>query len=126
MPDSIREHVDLAIVHGNHLSPDVKRKEVARLLADPKIPGPIYMDEDINDRDNIAAATLSVEIASLVAVWSSGGSWGYMPWRQVQMFPFRHYLPKCGQKLDDQMPLDQRDQAYFCEILEHIRSLVFK
>lgn len=126
MPDSTRDHVDLAIVHGNHLSPEAKREEVARLFADPKIPGPIYMDEDINDRDTITTATLSVQIASLDAVWQSGGSWGYMPWRQVQMFPFRYYLPKCSQKLDDQMPLDQRDQAYFCAVLEHIHSLVFK
>ncbi len=84
------------------------------------------MDEDINSRDTITTATLAVQVASLDAVWQSGGSWGYMPWRQVQMFPFRYYLPNCSQKLDDHLPADQRDQAYFCAVLEHIHSLVFK
>jgi hypothetical protein len=126
MPDSARDHADLTIVHGNGLSPDKKRKDVAALFGDPKIPGPIYMDEDINSRDTLTTATLAVQIASADAVWQSGGSWGYMPWRQVQMFPFRYYLPKCKQKLDDRLPSDQRDQAYFCAVLEHIHWLVFR
>ena len=126
MPESTRDHADLAIVHGNRISPEKKRKDVAQLFADPKIPGPIYMDEDINDRDTLTTATLAVQVASVDAVWQSGGSWGYMPWRQVQMFPFRYYLANCSQKLDDHLPSDQRDQAYFCAVLEHIRSLVFR
>lgn len=126
VPDSIRYHVDLAIVHGNHLSPDKKRQEIAKLAADPQIPGPIYMDEDINDRDTITTAALAVQIASLDSVWLSGGSWGYMPWRQVQMFPFQYYRPECGRKLEDHFPLNQRDQSYFCAVLGHIHSLVFR
>jgi hypothetical protein len=42
------------------------------------------------------------------------------------MFPFRYYLPNCRSTLDDRLPLDQRDQAYFCAVLEHIRALVFR
>ena len=125
VPDSTRGHVDLAIVHGNRLSPEVKRKEIAGLFADPRIPGPIYMDEDDNGRST-TTETFATQMASLDAVWRSGGSWGYMPWRQVQMFPFRYFLPKCGQKLDDHLLLDQRDQAYFCAVLEHMGSLVFR
>ena len=49
-----------------------------------------------------------------------------MPWRQVQMFPFRFYRPRCSQKLDNRLPLDQRDQAYFCAVLAHVHSLVFR
>jgi hypothetical protein len=125
VPDSTRDHADLAIVHGNRRTPEEKRKGVADLFADPKIPGPIYMDEDDNGRDT-TSETFARQVASLDAVWLSGGSWGYMPWRQVQMFPFRYYLPKSRQKLDDHLPLDQRDQAYFRAVLEHIHSLVFK
>jgi hypothetical protein len=126
VPASTRDHADLAIVHGNYLSPNKKRKGVVQLVANSRIPGPIYMNEDINERDTLTTATLAVQIASADAVWQSGGSWGYMPWRQVQMFPFRYYLPKCSQKLDDHLPLDERDQAYFCAVLEHIYFLVLK
>ena len=125
VPDSTREHADLAIVHGNGRKPEEKRKAVADLFTDPKIPGPIYMDEDDSGR-NTTSETFAAQMASVDGVWLSGGSWGYMPWRQVQMFPFRYYLPKCGQKLDDRRPVDQRDQAYFCAVLEHIHSLVFR
>jgi len=125
VPDSTRDHADLAIVHGNGRKPEAKRKAVADLFRDPKIPGPIYMDEDDNGR-NTTSETFAAQMASVDGVWLSGGSWGYMPWRQVQMFPFRYYLPKCGQKLDDHLPVDERDQAYFCAVLEHIHSLVFR
>ena len=47
-----------------------------------------------------------------------------MPWRQAQMFPFRFYLPKGGPKLDDDLPLEQRDQTYLLAVLQHIRTLV--
>ncbi len=125
IPDLTRSHADLTIVHGNGLAPEEKRKDIADLLTDSSVPGPIYMDEDNNGK-NTTVATLALQIASLDAVWESGGSWGYMPWRQVQMFPFRYYLPTCGQKLADRLPLEQRDQAYFCAVLEHIHALVFR
>jgi hypothetical protein len=49
-----------------------------------------------------------------------------MPWRQVQMFPFRYYLSAGGRTLHPDVPSDLRDQAYFRAVLEHIRDLVFK
>ena len=122
---AIGDHADLAMVHGNTRPPEEKRKRVAELFADSKVPGPIFMDEDDNGKDT-TAANFDKEIASLDAVWQSGGSWGYMPWRQVQMFPFRFYLPKGGPKLNNDLSLEQRDQAYFLAVLEQIRTLVFK
>lgn len=123
--NSTRDHADLTTIHGNGRPPEEKRKRVAELFADSKVPGPIYMDEDDNGKDT-TTANLATEIASMDAVWRSGGSWGCMPWRQVQMFPFRFYLPKVGPKLDHDLSLEQRDQAYFRAVLEHIRTLVFR
>jgi hypothetical protein len=122
---AIREHADLTIVHGNTRSPEEKRRGIAKLMDDDTAPGPILMDEDNNGREAIPEH-LAKELASCDAVFDSGGSWGYMPWRQVQMFPFRHYLPELGHKLGPDDSSDDRDQAYFREVLEHIRTLVFK
>ncbi|HXK60245.1 MAG TPA: hypothetical protein PLP42_10170 [Acidobacteriota bacterium] len=122
---STRDHADLVIIHGNNRSPEQKRKRVKELYDDPQMPGPIYMNEDDNGRDS-TLANLAAEIESADVVWRNGGSWGYMPWRQVQMFPFRYYLPASGLKPADDLPLDQRDQAYFRAVLEHIRKLVKK
>src|SRR4029077_16308236 len=122
---AIGDHADLAMVHGNTRPPEEKRKHVAELFADSKVPGRIFVDEEENGKDT-TAANFDKEIASLDAVWQSGGSWGYMPWRQVQMFPFRFYLPKGGPKLNNDLSLEQRDQAYFLAVLEQIRTLVFK
>jgi hypothetical protein len=120
----IREHADLTSIHGNTRSPEEKRRGVAELMADKSAPGPIFMDEDNNGRE-ATPEHLAKELASCDAVFESGGSWGYMPWRQVQMFPFRHYLPEVVQELD-RGPTDDRDQAYFRAVLEHIRKWVFK
>lgn len=125
VPNPIRDHADLTMLHGNTRAPEEKRKRVAELFADPKVPGPIFMDEDDNGKDT-TAANFAKEIASLEALWRNGGSWGCMPWRQVQMFPFRFYLPKGGTNLDNDLSLEQRDQAYFRAALEHIRTLVFE
>jgi hypothetical protein len=122
--DSTREHADLVIIHGNGRRPEEKQQRVEELDKDPAMPGPIYMNEDDNGRES-TMVSLAAETASADAVWSSGGSWGYMPWRQVQMFPFRHYLPSDAWKPDDSLPVEQRDQAYFRAVLEHIRKLVF-
>lgn len=92
IPKGIREAADLTIIHGNDRPPEFKRRRVPELLADPTLPGPIYMNEDDNGRDP-TLKNLELELASLEAVWSEGASWGYMPWRQVQMFPFRFYTP---------------------------------
>jgi hypothetical protein len=123
--NSTRDHADLAMIHGNGRTPEEKRKHVAELFADSKVPGPIYMDEDENGKAT-TTANFAKEIASMDAVWRSGGSWGCMPWRQVQMFPFQFYVPKGGAKLDDNLSLEQRDQAYFQAVLEHIRTAVFR
>ena len=92
VPSGIRETADLTIIHGNDRPPEFKLRRVPELLADPALPGPIYMNEDDNGRDP-SLRNLELELASLDAVWSGGASWGYMPWRQVQMFPFRFYTP---------------------------------
>ena len=122
---AIRDHADLTIVHGNNRSPEEKRRGITKLMADKTAPGPILMDEDSIGRET-TPEHLAKELASCDAMFGPGGSWGYMPWRQVQMFPFRYYLPESGHKVDDNGSTDQRDQAYFRAVLEHIRSLVMK
>lgn len=91
-PRGTAEAADLTIIHGNDTPPELKLRRMKELRADPSLPGPLYMNEDDNGRE-ATLTHLERELASLDAIWSHGGSWGYMPWRQVQMFPFRHYLP---------------------------------
>jgi hypothetical protein len=110
---SVLEHADLTTIHGNHRTPEEKRRRVAELLADPKVPGPIYMDEDDNGRDT-RPEVLATELASCDAVFHAGGSWGYMPWVQTQVWPFRIFDPTGS----------DRDSQYFREVLAHIRKLV--
>jgi hypothetical protein len=121
--EGVRGHADLVAIHGNGRTPEEKRKRVAELTADPAMPGPIYMNEDNNGRDT-TPENLAMELASCDAVFNSGGSWGYMPWRQVQIFPFRHFQPARSPRVAAGMPVDQRDPAYFHAVLDHIRSLV--
>jgi len=120
-----RNHADLVIIHGNNRTPEEKRARVAELAADPAMPGPIHMNEDDNGRDS-TPENLARELASCDAVFASGGSWGYMPWRQVQMFPFRYYLPARSRRVTSEMPAAERDPAYFHAVLDHIRSKVFR
>ncbi len=122
--DGVRDHADLIIIHGNHRTPEEKKARVAELAADLKMPGPIYMNEDDSGRET-TPEVLANELASCDAVFNSGGSWGYMPWRQLQMFPFRFYLPSPGMKVTAEMPVEQRDPAYFHAVLEHIRKTVY-
>jgi hypothetical protein len=81
------------------------------------------MNEDDNGRET-TIETLKKELASCDVVFRTGGSWGYMPWRMVQMFPFRFYLPAKTTQLSDDMPVDLRDQVYFHLVLDHIQKLV--
>lgn len=113
LPSSIVEAADLTIIHGNNKPPAFKKSRVLALRNDSRTPGPIYMNEDNNGRDT-TPENLALEIESLNAVWDSGGSWGYMPWRQVQLFPFRWYNP-VG---------DEPDPVYFRRVLAAIRDKV--
>jgi hypothetical protein len=113
------------IIHGNGRSPEQKRRGVPPLVADAAAPGPIYMNEDNSGRET-TPETLEKELASCDAVFSAGGSWGYMPWRQTQMFPFRFYQPAKSASVTAGMPPDERDPAYFRAVLDHIQHLVMR
>jgi hypothetical protein len=122
--DGVRQYADLTIVHGNNQLPEKKRARVAELMADPAMPGPIYMNEDDNGRAS-TPDNLNKELASCDGVFSAGGSWGYMPWRQLQIFPFAHVNPSTVMEVRDDMDPADRDPAYFNLVLRHIRGLVF-
>jgi hypothetical protein len=117
-------NADLTAVHGNRLTPAEKAKGVAALVRDPGVPGPVFMNEDDNGRET-TASNLRNELASCDAVWNAGGSWGYMPWVQLQIYPFRHVQPAAASEFSDDMPVEKRDPAYFKAVLIHIRDLVF-
>jgi hypothetical protein len=121
--EGVRQYGDLSIVHGNNRKPEEKRKRIAELVVDPGVPGPVYMNEDNNGRET-TEENLVNELASCDAVFQSGGSWGYMPWMQVQRFPFRYYKPSAGVKVTNGMKVEERDQAYFHVVLDHIRKTV--
>lgn len=121
--EGVRTQGDLTIIHGNRRTPAEKRARVAELVADAAMPGPIYMNEDDNGRET-TLENLKKELDSCDAVFASGGSWGYMPWVQLQVFPFRHFQPGPSNQVRDDMAVDQRDPAYFRAVLEHIRGLV--
>jgi hypothetical protein len=123
--EELNKHADLTAVHGNNRSPEEKRKRIAELYADPSVPGPIYMNEDDNGRET-TTENLKKELASCTAVFESGGSWGYMPWVQLQIYPFRHVMPGKTARVANDMPVEQRDPAYFKAVLEHIRGFLYK
>jgi len=123
--EGVRDTADLVIIHGNNRTPQEKGARVSELMADPGMPGPILMNEDDNGRDS-TPENLARELASCDAVFASGGSWGYMPWRQLQMFPFRFYLPAPGTQVTAEMAVHERDAAYFHAVLEHIRKIVYQ
>lgn len=90
--------------------------EDGELRSDPRTPGPIYFSEDDNGRET-TDKNWQLELGSLTAIWNGGGSWGYMPWVQLQIWPFRMYDPA---------GVDGRDAAYFRTILERISLLVHR
>jgi hypothetical protein len=118
-----RQAADFTIIHGNGLSPEDKRVLVNNLMRQPQAPGPVYMNEDDNGRET-TAEHLARELQSCDAVFNSGASWGYMPWVQVQNFPFRYHMPSATARVDDNMPQSERDRAYFHAVLDHVRQLV--
>ena len=113
--DSTTVHADLTVIHGNNRRIEEKFSRTKTLYGHPLAPGPILMNEDDNGRET-SEENLRNELASCDAVWDGGGSWGYMPWRQTQMYPFRYYDP-AG---------DSQDERYFRAVLEHIRKKVFR
>ncbi|MEX2260454.1 MAG: DUF5060 domain-containing protein [Bryobacteraceae bacterium] len=121
--DGVRDRADLVMIHGNNKTPEAKRARAAQLVADTRMPGPIYMNEDNNGRET-TVANLALELESCDALFKAGGSWGYMPWVQLQIFPFRHVMPASNSTVSDEMPVEQRDPAYFKAVLEHIQKLV--
>jgi hypothetical protein len=123
--DNVRDNADLTMFHGNNRKLEEKRQRTAELFNDPKMPGPIFMNEDDSGRET-TPEVLAKELASCDAVFSQGGSWGYMPWRQTQMFPFRHYLPAKTSRVTPGMPLEESDPIYFKAVLEHIRKLLYR
>lgn len=123
--EGVHHHGDLVILHGNRRTPQEKGSRVRELVADASLPGPIYMNEDDNGRET-TPEHLAVELASFDAVYEAGGSWGYMPWVQVQMFPFRHFLPSASTEVEREEDPERRDPAYFHAVLEHIRSRLFR
>lgn len=123
--DGVRAQGDLVIIHGNNKTPDQKRERLRELIADAKLPGPIYMNEDDNGRDS-TPENLAKELASCDIVFELGSGWGYMPWRQAQVFPFRYYAPANSSRVTADMPVQERDPTYFKAVLEHIRKLVYR
>lgn len=121
--EGVRDQGDLVFFHGNGQTPEAKRQRTVELVADPQMPGPIVMNEDDNGRDS-TPENLTSELASFDALFENGSSWGYMPWRQVQMFPFRFYRPAASTRVSADMPVEERDPAYFHAVLEHIRKAV--
>lgn len=119
----IRDHADFVIIHGNNRPVEFKGKRTRELVSDGAMPGPVYMNEDDSGRET-TPEVLRNELASCDAVWQAGGSWGYMPWRQTQMFPFRHYMPARSGELRAGMTLEESDPVYFKAVLEHVRRLV--
>jgi hypothetical protein len=83
------------------------------------------MNEDDNGRET-TLAHLERELASCDAVFAAGGSWGYMPWVQLQIWPLRNYRPGASSAVNDSQPVELRDPAYFRKVLEHIRSLLYR
>ena len=49
-----------------------------------------------------------------------------MPWRQTQMFPFRHYTPAKTSGVKPGMTAEESDPIYFKAVLEHVRMLIHK
>lgn len=120
-PASIIGQTDVVLLHGNNRSPEEKLRRAQELSA---VERPVLMNEDDNGRET-TRANLARELASCDAFFRHGAGWGYMPWVQAQRFPFR-FMPGAGATVADDMPVAERDPAYFHAVLDHIASLVLK
>jgi hypothetical protein len=123
--DDMRSAADLVMVHANHASPAEKAARVKALMADAGAPGPVYFNEDDNGRES-TQEHLKLELDSCDAIFDNGGSWGYMPWIQLQIWPFHSYRPGPNATVRDDMPEKQRDLAYFKAVLEHMRKKIYR
>lgn len=121
----VRQDADFVTIHGNQRKAEDKGIRTRELFENPNAPGPIYMNEDDSGRET-TPEVLTRELASCDAVFQAGGSWGYMPWRQLQMFPFPHVRPGPSAIVRADMPESERDAAYFKAVLEHVRGLVLR
>ncbi len=120
-PESLARLCDVVLVHGNGRTPAEK---LERLTEFKDYKRAVWMTEDDNGRQT-THATLEREFASSDAMFNRAAGWGYMPWVQAQRFPFV-YMPGESAEFTDDMPVAQRDAAYFKAVLEHIAALVLK
>lgn len=120
-PASLARLCDVVLVHGNGRTPGEK---MAHLREFEDYNRTVWMTEDDNGRET-THETLEQELASADALFNRAAGWGYMPWVQTQQFPFI-YMPGESAEFSDDMPVAQRDPAYFKAVLEHIASLVLR
>ena len=120
-PAPLAQLCDVVLVHGNGRTP---REKSARLREFREYNRAVWMTEDDNGRET-TTENLQRELASADALFDRGAGWGYMPWVQAQQFPFV-YMPGESAELSDDMPLAQRDAAYFKAVLEHIARRVMR
>lgn len=120
-PESLARLCDVVLVHGNGRTPPEK---LARLREFEEYRRAVWMTEDDNGRET-TRETLARELASAEGLFNKGAGWGYMPWVQAQQFPFV-YMPGESAEFTDDMPVAQRDAAYFKAVLEYIAQLVLK
>jgi hypothetical protein len=120
-PESLARLCDVVLVHGNGRAPAEK---LAHLREFEDYNRAVWMTEDDNGRET-TRETLQRELASADAMFNKAAGWGYMPWVQAQQFPFV-YMPGESAEFTDDMPIAQRDAAYFKAVLEHIAQLVLR
>ncbi len=112
----INEVSDVALVHGNSLSPEDDGLGVAALVANPEVNGPVLVNEDFNGYAAVEA-NFEKERASAQAVFDVGGSWGLMFQPYNQNYPFRWAVGPST------VFTGQNEANYFRAILTHMRGL---
>jgi hypothetical protein len=120
-PESLARLCDVVLVHGNGRT---AAEKLLRLDEFKDYRRTVWMTEDDNGRET-TQQTLARELASADCMFNNAAGWGYMPWVQAQQFPFV-YVPGESAELTDDMPVAQRDAAYFKAVLEHIARLVLR